>query len=183
MQGTPLYAEASGSGMTARFNSDYSEYVSGIGSKIPDSIRLEMTADRYSDHSVYIKDAPAKLAELAKAYRSDLEGMTAEQFRTAEIYGYLSYLPVYDTCTATIALLTDYGMKPFQLEERTAARQAPTTRTAPLTRSTSPPTSRSTRTSSASGAAAVWRISRSSMPFWKPCARTTSRTRTATWSI
>ena len=122
---TDLYAEALSSGLSARFNMEYTSYDDKLKkSTIPNSIQFKMSniADdagiRYRTQTVYMPDAPAKLLQLAAAYEKDLTAMTAEDFRTAKIYGYLSQLPVYENCKETIALLESFGVQKFDLAER-----------------------------------------------------------------
>lgn len=120
---TPLYAEALEKGFWNRLQQAYSEYNEKIhDSEIPDTVTLQMDIDYYrssqSHYSKTISDAPKKLEQLTSVYRQDIENMTIEDFHTADIYGYLVRVPVYETCTETIALLEEWGVSPFSVPER-----------------------------------------------------------------
>ncbi|MCR5718017.1 MAG: ABC transporter permease [Oscillospiraceae bacterium] len=123
VQGTGLYAEATSKGMSSRMTDQYTEYVSYLKKNmIPGNLRLQMTAtprdaQDTATHSAYIKDAPQKFEQLWQAYRFDLEAMTAEDFRTSEIKGYLSGLPMYSKCAKSWELLKEWGIEPFNTAE------------------------------------------------------------------
>ena len=128
IRGTELYAKATADGLYCRMEQEYESYDDKLHkSRIPQSIRFNLTnvgADSRSTetntHTIYLTGAPEKLLQLKEAYQSDLIHMTAEDFATSGIYGYLSEVPVYTKCSATIALLDDWGMKPFNVPERYA---------------------------------------------------------------
>ncbi|MDE5564695.1 MAG: hypothetical protein K2I93_06030, partial [Oscillospiraceae bacterium] len=120
---TSLYAEALESSFWNRLYGTYSEYnMDTHESAIPNAIALEMNADTYhssaSHYGTRISGAEEKLKQLTAVYRQDMERMTIEDFHTADIYGYLERVPVYETCTETIALLEEWGVRPFNVPEK-----------------------------------------------------------------
>ena len=131
IRGTELYAQATADGLYARMKQDYSQYDDKLHENvIPQSIRFNLTnvgSDSSTEcnfHTVYLSEAPAKLLQLKDAYQADLSSMTEADFRTADIYGYLSEVPVYETCTGTISLLNDWGLEGFNAAERFAFSDA-----------------------------------------------------------
>lgn len=127
-RGTKLYAQAVADGLNTRLESEYEEYDDDKGMRVmPDSVRFAMTnvprdggGVERNEHATYLTDASAKFAQLVDAYRADLEEMTAADFRTAKVFGYVVQMPVYEKCTRTVALLKSFGIKEFSVPERYA---------------------------------------------------------------
>ncbi len=124
VQGTKLYAEASGTGMEARLKNNLGSYDSGEERTVPYNFRMEVkscSANRGTvptSVSVTANGGAQTVHQLAEAYRTDLENMTAEDFCTADYDCMIYDMPVYTCCTNTMAVLRNAGFKGFTTEER-----------------------------------------------------------------
>ena len=118
VQGTELYGEAAKNGVSRQLTSRYSTYQTGAGYVLPNRVVLSMTAfneTSYNDgyHQVTLYHASEQIPALAEAYGRDIAKMSAEDFCTADIWGWLNSIPVYDCCTESIEMLEEWGFRPF----------------------------------------------------------------------
>ena len=125
VRGTELYANAMADGLSARLTNEYSEYNDKEKRVVlPENVRFSITnygGDSRNDtsaHTVYLRSAAQRFAQLTEAYRNDLAGMTEENFRTSDVFGYICQIPVYECCTDTIALLKEFGLEGFTVADR-----------------------------------------------------------------
>lgn len=118
--GTDAFAEANARLLKNRITNEVHEYNDKTHQyEIPSSTSLEIDYF-YNDNAesvrkIYITNAENTIVSLADTYQKDLSALTFEHFCTDEIIGYIQSLPVYESCSGTVALLKDLGFSEFNL--------------------------------------------------------------------
>ena len=120
--GTDTFAEANANLLKNRVINEVREYNEKTYSyEIPSNISLNIN-HFYNDNAqvpqqLYLPNAENAISSLADTYQKDLSALTFETYCTDEVIGYIESLPVYESCSGTVAFLKDHGFSEFDLSE------------------------------------------------------------------
>lgn len=123
VRGTSLYNQACTEQFEYAITNQVEEYQSdesgGYRYVIPDRVQLSLAATRYGyGKEFYALGGKSFITTLTDCYRRDLENMTAEDYCTGGIYGYLCDIPIWNACTETIELIESKSYRSIKVSER-----------------------------------------------------------------
>ena len=121
--GTDAYAESQGKLMRSRLLSDARKYNDKTHQyEYPYQYSFELfcfysnTSDN-SNQQIYISDTENTIRTFADIYQTDMKAMSFDEFCKGEIIGYIRSMPVYKSCTGTVAFLKEHGFTEYDLAE------------------------------------------------------------------
>ncbi len=120
---TDAYAEAQGRLMKNRLRNEMRQYNDKIHEyEIPETASFKAVySDIYSDtrnaQEIYLQKAENSVNTLSEWYQNDMKALSFDQLCKDEILCYIQGLPVYASCSGTVAFLKDHGFTEFNFTE------------------------------------------------------------------
>lgn len=123
--GTEPYTQANGNLMRNRLLNKIKKY-SDKTHQYEYPFNASFTVEYFSNDSenssqkIYISDSENTIRTFADIYQTDMQSLTFENFCKDRILGYIENMPVYESCTGTVAFLKDHGFTEFDFSQMLA---------------------------------------------------------------